>query len=134
MHLILTDNDRGLRIILHSKYDLPDAVFLNGITLATILKEEDLVHHITFGKKISEREKTRKVPCTQYEYKTCLNIEDNKIVMDKFNCKISILYHGHHLDNMIPKDMPECTEEITKEAFDLLLKKESKCTRLKILK
>jgi hypothetical protein len=49
--------------------------------------------------------------------------------MDKFNCQIPILYHGRHLDNIIPPDLTNCSDEITKEAFDLIQRKQSKCTR-----
>ena len=130
IEFVFTDDNpyENLKIILHSKDDLPDADLLNGLVYSTVSKTK-LVHRITFDKKISKRVPTRRIPCTQYEYKTCLNIEDNRMVIDKFNCQIPILYHGRHLDNIIPPDLTNCSEEVTKGAFDLILRKQSKCTR-----
>lgn len=131
IEFVFTDDNpyENLKIILHSKYDLPDADLLNGLVYSTVSKTKKIAHRINFAKTISKRVATRRIPCTQYEYKTCLNIEDNRMVIDKFNCQIPILYHGRHLDNIIPPDLFNCSEEVTKEAFDLILRKQSKCTR-----
>ena len=120
-----------IQLILHSKYDLPDAAELNGLNYLMISNQTKEAHYINIlKKKRSTRESTRITPCTEYEHKTCRNIEDNMIVLDEFKCSIPILYHGHHLDQMMPKMIPNCSVEVTKQAFDLILKKKSKCTRI----
>ena len=81
-------------------------------------------------KKINRRESTRKVPCVQYEYNTCQNIEDNQLILEKFHCRIPILYSGQHLDDLIPKDVLNCSLNEIKEGLDLILKKESYCKKI----
>ena len=78
--------------------------------------------HILICKTISKREPTRKIPCTKYEHKTCLNIEDNKLVLEEFNCKIPILYNGKHLDEWIPKETSNCTNKVTKLPLNQIMK------------
>ena len=117
-------------LMLHSKNDLPDADLLNGLIRISNSNDNPMVHFINIGKKISRREPTRKIPCAQLEYKTCQNIEDNEMVLDKFNCRVPILYQGPHLDHIIPRNTPNCSDEVTKEVFDLVLSKQSKCSRI----
>ena len=120
-----------IQLILHSKYDLPDAAELNGLNYLLISNQTKEAHYINIlKKKKSTRQSTRKASCTEYEHKTCRNIEDNMIVLDQFKCSIPILYHGQHLDQMMPKTIPNCSIEVTKQAFDLILKKTSKCARV----
>ena len=116
-------------LILHSKNNLPDADLLNGLIRISNSNDTPMVHFINIGKKISRREPTRKIPCAQLEYKTCQNIEDNEIALHKFNCCIPILYQGPHLDEIIPHKTQNCSDKATKEAFDLILNKQSKCSR-----
>ena len=78
-------------------------------------------------KKINRRESTRKIPCVQYEYNTCQNIEDNQLILDKFNCRIQILYSGQHLDGLVPKNVLNCSHDVTVEALEFIMKNESKC-------
>ena len=121
-------------LILHSKNDLPDADLLNGLIRMSNSNDTPLVHFINIGKKICRRAPTRKIPCTQLEYKTCQNIEDNQMVLDKFNCRVPILNQGPHLDRIIPPNAPNCSDEVTKEVFDLILSKQSKCFRTQTCK
>ena len=120
---------KQLEILLHSKKDLPDASILNGMNRLSFSNETKEAHKLNIRKKITKRKSTRKIPCEQYEYKTCQDIEDNKLVLNRFNCRIPILYNGQHLDDLILKDILNCSNEVTKEALELILNKESKCIR-----
>ena len=72
-------------------------MYILNIFYAYISSNAKEAHKLQSRKKISIRESTRKIPCAQYEQQTCENIEDNILVLDKFNCKIPILYQGQHL-------------------------------------
>ena len=122
---ILSENIpwENLRILLHTKYDLPDAYQLNGRIQIRISKNSTKAHMIGVRKKISDRESTRKIPCTQYEYMTCQNIEDNNLVLNQYNCRIPILNYGQHLDNIIPKETSFCSDEVVKNALNLIANK-----------
>ena len=60
---------------------------------------------------------------------TCQNIESNKMVLDEFSCQIPTMYQGKHLENFIPKDIAICSDEITKDAIDMIRRKISNCSR-----
>ena len=81
-------------------------------------------------KQINKRESTRKVPCEKYEYRTCQSIEDNQLILNKFHCRIPILYSGQHLDDFIPKDLMNCSHNATVEGLDFILKKETTCKQI----
>ena len=85
------------------------------------------IHKIDLKKKINKRESTRKTPCVQYEYNTCQNIEDNQLILDKFHCRIPILYSGQHLDDFFTEEVSVCNHDVTVKALDYILKKDSKC-------
>ena len=131
IEFVITDTNPygAMMIMLHTQNDLPDAAELNGKVRAAILKNDNLVHEVELGKKTSKRESTRKIPCVKYEYKTCQNIEDNRIVFDRFNCHIPLLYNGQHLDHLIPQAISNCSDEVIKEAFDIIATKISNCSR-----
>ena len=118
-----------MSIFLHTKYDFPDVYQLNGENLLSTSNESKQSFWIDIKKRISKRESTRKIPCNMYEYATCKNIEDNKMILEKFDCHVPALYHGQHLDDLIPKEILKCSNEVTREAFDLILNKTSNCTR-----
>ena len=80
---------------------------------------------LNLRKTIIERESTRKIPCTKYEQNTCRNIEDNKLVLEKSNCSIPILYSGKHLDDLIPQTISNCTNEVTKETLGHIYQREN---------
>ena len=100
---------------------------MNGNFFAYISSNEKHAHKLETRKKISKRESTRKIPCTQYEQQTCENIENNMLVLDKFNCQIPILYHGQHLINLMSQDIIKCSNEVTHQALNLILNKTSQC-------
>ena len=118
---------KSITIFLHSKDDLPDASNLNGFFYANISSNNNVQHKLELRKKISKRESTRKIPCTKYEQETCENIEDNILVLDKFNCKIPFLYHGQHLNEFLPQDTMNCSNGVTYQALNLILDKTSQC-------
>ena len=74
-------------------------------------------------KRVNKRETTRRVPCTQYERKTCKNIEDNKLILEAYHCVIPILYGGQHLDDFIHKEISNCSNKITLQALEWITHK-----------
>ena len=120
-----------IKFLFHTKYDLPDSDTFNEATSVLISNNTSEVHKIVIRKKISTRESTRSMPCTFHERKTCQSIEANMLILNHFNCQIPILYHGKHLDNIIPTDVPECSHEITETGLNLLSTKDTNCTMQK---
>ena len=114
-------------IMVHTKHDLPDALILNGFKKLKFSNTTKQWHTFNLIKKINRRESTRKFPCVHYEYNTCQNIEDNQLILDKFDCQIPILYGGPHLDELIPKEVLNCSHDVTMEALEFIRKKETKC-------
>ena len=129
LSLIMAENNpwQRISIMLHTKNDLPDAFVLNGARMFTFSNTTNQRHKFDVKKKVYKRESTRKVPCVHYEYNTCQNIEDNQLILDKFDCQIPIIYGGQHLDELIPKEVLNCSHDVTVEALELIRKKESKC-------
>ena len=83
----------------------------------SIPNETALLHVIGTRKKISKRVSTNKSPCVQHGYNTCQNMEDYKLVLEKYHCKIPILYSGHHLDHLIKNETPNCNENMTRVKY-----------------
>ena len=77
--------------MVHTKDDLPDALLLNGFQSMKFSNTTQQEHMLDLKKKMNRRESTRKIPCVQYEYNTCQSIEDNQLILEKFNCHIPIL-------------------------------------------
>ena len=109
-------------IMVHTKHDLPDALILNGFKNLKFSNTTKQWHTFNLKKKINRRESTRKIPCVHYEYNTCQNIEDNQLILDKFDCQIPILYGGPHLDDIIPKEVLNCSHDVTVEALEFIWK------------
>ena len=116
-------------IYLHTRNDLPDADQLNDIPYISFSNKTQVGHEISVRKKRSKRETTRNEPCIQYEHNSCQSIKDNELILDKFKCKIPILYNGQHLDDAILQRMPNCSNDITLAALDFILDNKSKCIR-----
>ena len=129
LRFVMAENSpwKRLILILHTKNDLPDAWLLNGYSIVEFSNTTKQYHRIDLKKQINKRESTRKVPCEKYEYRTCQSIEDNQLILDKFHCRIPILYSGQHLDEFIPKDLMNCSHDATVEGLDFILKKETTC-------
>ena len=117
--------DAGL--MLHTKFDLPDGFGLNGFNDLS-LYEINKVHKVEFRKQISTKESTRKAPCVKHEFLTCLSIEDNRVIFERYHCSVPILYSGPHLDDLNPKEATNCNFTITLEALDFISRKESICS------
>ena len=132
LEFVMAENNpwQRIAIMFHTKNDLPDAFVLNGARMFTFSNTTNQRHKFDVKKKVYKRDSTRKVPCVQYEYNTCQNIEDNQLILEKFHCRIPILYSGQHLDDLIPKDMLNCSLDEIKEGLDLILKKESNCKKI----
>ena len=127
--IVMAENNpwQSSAIMVHTKYDLPDALILNGFKNVKFSNTTKQWHTFNLKKKINRRESTRKVPCVHYEYNTCQNIEDNQLILDEFDCQIPILYGGPHLDELIPKEVLNCSHDVTMEALEFIRKKETKC-------
>ena len=102
---------------------------LNGRIKIIISKETSKTHSISIRKSVSKRESTRKIPCTQYEYNTCQNLEENNFILKEYNCQIPALQYGQQLNDFIPNGTPICTDGVVKNAIELLTNKTTKCTR-----
>jgi hypothetical protein len=129
LKFVMAENNpwQRIAIMFHTKNDLPDAFILNGFQSVTFSNTTKQVHKFDLKKKTNRRETTRKVPCSQYEYNTCQNSEDNQLILDNFHCRIPILYSGQHLDDLIPKEVLNCSHDVTMEALAFIMEKESKC-------
>ena len=112
-------------VILHAKFDLPDAFRLLGFLTLSFSDKAKEVHEVFMRKKINKKESTRKSPCVEYEYNACQSIENNELIFEKFNCNIPILYSGQHLDNFIQKGASNCSYQVMLEALEFILKKEN---------
>ena len=115
-------------LMLHTRFDFPDAILLNAFLDIFFLDTNWKVHKIEFRKKISKKESTRKAPCVKYEYNTCKSIEDNRVILERFHCSVPILYSGPHLNGLTPKEATNCSHDDTLEAFDFISSKESNCS------
>ena len=126
--IISKDNPwKDVGLMLHTRFDLPDGFGLNGFIVLS-LDEIHKVHKVEFRKQISKKESTRKAPCVKHEYLTCLSIEDNRVILERFHCRIPILYSGPHLENSSPKEAANCNYDVTLEALDFISRKESNCS------
>ena len=114
-------------LMLHTRFDLPDAKQLNGFLPLRFSDKIKKAHKVELRKKIIMRESTRKAPCVMYDPKTCQSIEDNKLVFERFHCSIPFLNSGQHLNHLIPKGAPNCSYQVTLEALDFIPKKETNC-------
>ena len=115
--------------MLHTRFDLPDASLLNG-DLAVSSTEIKKAYKVELRKKKIKRDSTRRVPCGKYERYTCQSIEETESILERYNCSIPILYSGQHLDHVIPKGVANCSNQVTVEVLDNILKTESNCARV----
>ena len=120
IEFILTENNpiKVATVLFHTQYDLPDAFQLNGHPVLLFSEKTKKQHSIDIRKRVNKREATRRVPCTQYERKTCKNIENNKLILEAYDCAIPILYGGQHLDYFIHKEISNCSNKITLQALE----------------
>ena len=130
IEFVMAENNhwQTVALMLHTRLDLPDAYALNEYIVLSFSDKLKQVHVFEIQKKINKREPTRNVPCQKYEYRTCLSIEKNKAMIEKFGCSIPILYTGEHLDNFIPNNMSNCNYESTLEALDFYLNVGTNCS------
>ena len=119
---------KDIGLMLHTRFDLPDAFELNGFLFLSFLDETHKTHKVEFRKKIMKKETTRKTPCVKNEYDTCQSIENNTVIFQRFNCSVPILYSGPHLEEFIPKEATNCSRDVTLEALDFTSSKESHCS------
>ena len=110
IEFVMAENNlwKDASLMLHTRFDFPDASKLNGFLELSFLEEIHKVHKVEFRKKISKKESTRKAPCVKHEDKTCRSIEDNRVIFERFHCILPILYSEHHLDDLNPKEATNC--------------------------
>ena len=125
IEFVMAENLQRAVLMLHTRFDLPDAFLLNEFLPLSFLDKTKQAHRVSFRKKKSKRESTRRAPCVKYEYNTCQSIENNLLVFKRFHCRIPFLNDGQHLQDVIPKIASNCSNQVTVEALDLLSKKES---------
>ena len=77
---------------------------------------------IQFKKVYIERESTRIYPCYEMFPQTCEDVEDYQYILDMFKCHVPFLYSGQHLDKFFSLDLPNCTQEVMKEAMNMISK------------
>ena len=130
IEFVMAENNQWqmVNLMLNTRYDLPDAIQLNGYFVISFSDKIKQAHKFELRKKINKREWTRKVPCEKYEYRTCQAIEKNKAIFEKFGCRIPILYAGELLDKFIQKDVFNCSYDITLKALDFYLNKGVNCS------
>lgn len=114
---------------LHSKLDSADALDTNP--MFGLKKGDPKITEITLNKKIISCEPTRQFPCDKYDLKTCNDVEGNRAIIEKLNCKLAILYSGRHLEQFIPgyENVPFCNDKVTKKGLKLYLAAYAKCKR-----
>ena len=127
IEFVMTENNPWQRpeLIMHARFDLPDANRLLGYLSLSFSDEPKEVHSISLRKKFNKKESTRKSPCVEYEYNACQSIENNELIFEKFNCNIPILYSGQHLDNFIQNGTSNCSYQVILKSLDFILKKEN---------
>ena len=128
---VMAENNpwKDTALVLHTRFDLPDAFQLNGLLALSFLNKVYKYHVVEFRKKISKKETTRKAPCVKHEYNTCKSIEDNRVIFERFHCIVPILYTGPHLDDLISKEATNCSHYVTLEALNFTFTgKESNCS------
>ena len=54
---------------------------------------------IKLRKKVLNKVSTKKELCWNSQYETCHDIYDCKMIAEKYNCSISYLYSGAHMDH-----------------------------------
>ena len=116
------------KLLLHTRFDLPDAYQLRGYVPLSFSDNIKKALKVEIQKEINWRESTRKVPCVKYEQRTCQSIEKHQEIFEKFGCRIPILYSGQHLDNFISRDISNCSDDITLEVLNFYLNKGSNCS------
>ena len=79
-------------------------------------------------KKEVKRVTTRSTPCVEYQQKACQEIETNEKIAKSFNCKIPFLNTGVHLNEIFHSNLPNCSDDIIRNAWKFDENIESYCT------
>ena len=99
-------------MIFHTKNDLPDALAIHPVFYPQ--PNTATYFDIVFSKKIIQRVSTRNDACYAKRYEACHDREDYKMLLKTYECHISLLYSGHHLDTFFEQKYPECSRNVTK--------------------
>ena len=73
IEFVMAENNQWqmVNLMLNTRYDLPDAIQLNGYFVISFSDKIKQAHKFELRKKINKRESTRNVPCKKYEHRTC---------------------------------------------------------------
>ena len=115
----------NVMIAFHELDDLPVETY----PYFWIKSRERSLFDIQLRKKIIVTESTRMSPCGNQYPEVCKEIENVKLVQEKFKCYSLFLNSGPHLENDIDKTLPNCSLQQIREAFTLMEKQKisSKC-------
>ena len=141
IEFVMAENNlwQTAKLILHTRFDLPDAYQLRGYVPLSFSDNIKKALKVEIQKKINSRESTRKIPCVKYGQRTCQSIEKYQAIFEKFGCRVPILYSGQHLDNSnildildldIPKaeDISNCSYDVTLEVLNFYMNKGTNCS------
>ena len=106
----------GIWVAFHELDDLPVETY----PYFWIKKSEADIYYIKLRKKIIATESTRKSPCGNQYPEVCKEIENIKMVQEKFKCQSLLFNSGPHLENNIDKTLPNCSLQQIREAFALM--------------
>ena len=106
-------------IILHTTYDLPEAMNIHPYFFIRVNADIKTYQSAIIGKKKIYREATRKYPCVRYYQGACQDMEAYEKLIQDFNCKISFLNFGQHLDEFFNRDLLECNQTVVRNSIDL---------------
>ena len=84
-------------LILHTRFDLPDAFQLNPVVPLSFSDKTKRGNRVSLRKKINKRESTRKAPCVKYEYNTCMNKLCWKLLISYRRKKVLIAFWHKHV-------------------------------------
>ena len=91
----------------------------SDVSLVLDFNKPPKYHKVQLQKSVSERVNTSNNPCYDYSKSLCKEMEFHRIVSEKLDCKIPIMYSGTFLDHII-KNLKDCNDNETKMALEMV--------------